>query len=325
VSRDRFEVHAQAWLEPKRPRLEDSTYRNYERDLRLRLIPEFGSLRLRDLTRERVEAYLARLDAEGKLSRTSINDSLIPLKGILQRAVTDGHIPNNPALDLDRDEPLKLPEDRAGDALSQPRRRPAVSAGLPRLVSPSRRTLDGQRRLPRRGGRARVARRLGRAGDPRRARGEGPYARDRLHKTDAGRAALIDPFLVGVLQEQRERQKGDSWLGRLIFPSRAGATSRTDRCGSMVTPSPSSGRAWPGLRIHDLRHTAATLWLAAGESIYFVQQQLWHTNVQTTIGLYGHPDQKAHAAAAARAAVWWREGTGTTAGTTTPISALNRR
>jgi hypothetical protein len=36
-------------------------------------------------------------------------DSLISLKGILQRAVTDGQIPHNPALDLDRDEPLKLP------------------------------------------------------------------------------------------------------------------------------------------------------------------------------------------------------------------------
>jgi integrase len=26
--------------------------------------------------------------------------------------------------------------------------------------------------------------------------------------------------------------------------------------------------------LHDLRHTAATLWLAAGESIYFVKEQL---------------------------------------------------
>lgn len=54
--------------------------------------------------------------------------------------------------------------------------------------------------------------------------------------------------------------------------------------------------------------TAATLWLAAGESIYFVQQQLGHADIQTTIDQYGHPDEQAHREAAARAAAWWREG-----------------
>ena len=49
----------------------------------------------------------------------------------------------------------------------------------------------------------------------------------------------------------------------------------------------------PSPRLHDLRHTAATLWLAAGESIYFVQQQLGHADIQTTIDLYGHPDREA--------------------------------
>ncbi len=47
--------------------------------------------------------------------------------------------------------------------------------------------------------------------------------------------------------------------------------------------------------------------LASGESIYFVQQQLGHKDIQTTIDLYGHPDQNAHREAAARAAAWWRE------------------
>lgn len=64
----------------------------------------------------------------------------------------------------------------------------------------------------------------------------------------------------------------------------------------------------PKLRLHDLRHTAATLWLASGQSIYFVQQQLGHADIQTTIDRYGHPDEAAHREAAARAAKWWREG-----------------
>jgi integrase len=40
-----------------------------------------------------------------------------------------------------------------------------------------------------------------------------------------------------------------------------------------------------GIRLHDLRHTAPTLWLTAGESIYFVKEQLGHAEIQTTINL----------------------------------------
>jgi hypothetical protein len=53
--------------------------------------------------------------------------------------------------------------------------------------------------------------------------------------------------------------------------------------------------------------TAATLWLAAGESIYFVQQELGYADIQTTSDQYGHPDKKAHREAAAPAADWWGE------------------
>ena len=48
------------------------------------------------------------------------------------------------------------------------------------------------------------------------------------------------------------------------------------------------------IRLHVLRHTAATLWLASGQSIYFVKEQLGHRDIQTTIDLYGHPDQETH-------------------------------
>jgi integrase len=327
VSRDRFEQVALAWLERKRPRLEGSTFRNYERDLRLRLIPEFGGLRLRDITRERIETYLARLDADGKLSRKTINDSLIPLKGVLQRAVTEGQIPHNPALDLDRDEPLKLPRTAPSmlylnrhDALRyiaaspgwyRPLAEPLISTGarLGEALALEWRDVDWDA----------PAIRVERAVKVR-TRETGST------KTDDGRTVLIDPYLVSVLREQRERQAGERWLGRLIFPSRTGGyLAHGSVWNHGHVPARAGGGVAPNLRIHDLRHTAATLWLASGESIYFVQQQLGHKDIKTTIGLYGHPDPKAHAAAAARAAAWWRETTGTTTGTTTPISALNGR
>ena len=40
--------------------------------------------------------------------------------------------------------------------------------------------------------------------------------------------------------------------------------------------------------IHDLRHTAASLMLAAGQDIYAVSRILGHEKVSTTVDIYGH-------------------------------------
>jgi integrase len=42
------------------------------------------------------------------------------------------------------------------------------------------------------------------------------------------------------------------------------------------------------IRFHDLRHTFASLLLHQGENIKYVQRQLGHASVQTTLDLYGH-------------------------------------
>jgi integrase len=323
VSRDTFEEAAKRWLERKRPRLEVSTIRNYERDLRLRLIPAFGPLRLRDITRDRIETYLADLDRAGDLSRKSINDSLIPLKGVLGRAVRDGEIPANPALDLDRDEPLKLPREAPSMLYLNRDDVHLYLAACPDWYRPLAEVLVG------------TGVRLGEALalEWRDVDWDTPALRVEravkvatrqvgTTKSDKGRTVLLDGFVAAILKEQRERQKDDHWLGRLVFPSRAGthlAHGAVWRHGHAVAVRRSG--VVPKLRIHDLRHTAATLWLGAGESIYFVQQQLGHADIRTTISTYGHRDQQAHAAAAERAAAWWRIESGTTAGTTTPISA----
>ena len=44
----------------------------------------------------------------------------------------------------------------------------------------------------------------------------------------------------------------------------------------------------PGVRVHDLRHTAASLWLAAGADPKVVQRVLGHATAAMTMDLYGH-------------------------------------
>ena len=42
------------------------------------------------------------------------------------------------------------------------------------------------------------------------------------------------------------------------------------------------------IRIHDLRHTFASLLLQQGESIVYVKDQLGHGSIQITVDTYGH-------------------------------------
>ena len=64
----------------------------------------------------------------------------------------------------------------------------------------------------------------------------------------------------------------------------------------------SKPRKLPVMRIHDLRHSYATILLAAGEHPKVVQETLGHSSVQLTLDTYSHllPDMGLKERAAAR-------------------------
>ena len=42
------------------------------------------------------------------------------------------------------------------------------------------------------------------------------------------------------------------------------------------------------MRIHDLRHTYASLLIQQGESLVYIKEQLGHHSIQVTVDIYGH-------------------------------------
>lgn len=119
---------------------------------------------------------------------------------------------------------------------------------------------------------------------------------------------LLAPYLLDLLREHRKGQATGGGLNMLVFRSPEGfMLNRYNVRRRGHDQALKDAGLSPAVRLHDLRHTAATLWLGAGESIYFVQQQLGYADIQKTIEQYGHRDKQAHPEAAARAASWWRE------------------
>ena len=126
----------------------------------------------------------------------------------------------------------------------------------------------------------------------------------------------IGPGLSHVLRDQLAR-RGELDAGNGAAPLMFAMPARPAKRSNGRWPSAAVGeafdrttvsRAWhkhalqdAALRdmpLHALRHTAAAAWLAAGNSLMYVQRQLGHADISTTERYYGHLERRVLAAGA---------------------------
>ncbi|WFB08210.1 site-specific integrase [Streptomyces sp. LX-29] len=112
-------------------------------------------------------------------------------------------------------------------------------------------------------------------------------------KTDSGfRVVALDDYTVEVLKRHRERQDADreewasAWVETgLVFTQEDGSWLHpgkvTDFFERLVATS-----GLPPIRLHDLRHGAATLMLAAGVDVKVVSDTLGHSDTRITRDIY---------------------------------------
>jgi integrase len=121
-------------------------------------------------------------------------------------------------------------------------------------------------------------------------------------KTRAGRRSVPLPrFVVDALTDHTAGLEPTD----LVFTAPAGGTIRASlfrrrvwapACvsaglGQMVKDNPEqkeSKEHYEGLRLHDLRHTAVALWIAAGASPKEIAARAGHTSVSVVLDRYGH-------------------------------------
>jgi len=70
-----------------------------------------------------------------------------------------------------------------------------------------------------------------------------------------------------------------------LFPNEEGKRSTSQECGRPFKRALAHTKL-PGFRVYDLRHTYASLLLAAGAPITYVSEQLGHANPSTTLRYY---------------------------------------
>jgi integrase len=108
-------------------------------------------------------------------------------------------------------------------------------------------------------------------------------------KTRAGRRTVGLPrAVVDELAGHLARTGGPADADAFFFPAPQGGPLRMIAFRARVWRPAARKAELDGLRIHDLRHTAVALWIAAGAGPKEVATRAGHTSVSFTLDRYGH-------------------------------------
>lgn len=116
-----------------------------------------------------------------------------------------------------------------------------------------------------------------------------PWTKNKKVRTIALPRFAVDRLLSHRDQQEQERLfAGEKWAGNdLVFTTRKG-TPVEPRNALRHFQSLLEVIGLPHHRLHDLRHTAASLLLAQGATLHEVMQTLGHSQITLTANLYGH-------------------------------------
>jgi Phage integrase family len=116
------------------------------------------------------------------------------------------------------------------------------------------------------------------------SRGGGELYVDGL-KNNRARTVPLVPDLVPIVDRWAADRPADAWM----FPAPEGGPLRESNWKRSVDwPAAREAIGVRTLRVHDLRHTAASIWLAYGADPKVVQRVLGHATATMTMDLYGH-------------------------------------
>lgn len=304
----------ESWLPSKAGRVEQSTLDQYGWAVRLHIVPLLGAVRLRDLTPEVVDAWVAELVSpapapgdKSRLGATSARLVRTVLSMALQEAVERGRLPRNPVVLTQpprRDRSYRKQSwtlDEARRFLTGVREHRLYGAFYLGIVTGLRRgdllglrwddvDLD-QRQLV-------VARQL--------SVERGRPSLKQLKTETSERVVTFGPGTAGVLAAHQERQQaevafaGDAWQGSgLVFTTPLGGWIDPNNF-SRTMDSLVDHVGVPRITPRGLRHTAQSVGRVVVGDDKVMQERLGHADVGITLGTYTQIVTEQHRAAGER-------------------------
>ena len=300
IVKDSVEDYSMRWLERQKAQVKPSTYIHRRGHIVHHIVPAIGRTRLDRLTPAAVEDMTTSLMAEKNLSPRTVAHIRGTLRSVLKSAMRDGLVTTNAAAlarppRQSHKEMQTLTKAQVGRLLASTengRYGPlwtllvgsGIRVGEALALTWDDVTLDGDR------GVLNVRRSYAKAGPGRWEVAEVKTKRSR-------RRIELPATVVGALLDLHDRQTvemrdaGDLWQ-----PYAHGQPLFTDQYGRIPEPT-NINRALdkaledaglPHRRVHDLRHTHATLLLEQGVPLVTVSRLLGHSGIAITADVYSH-------------------------------------
>ena len=289
---DSVETYARAWLKSLTGNLKASTIAFYTDNLERHVLPALGSRRLSEIARADCRDLIA--TARGKnLKLNTVRGIARTLSSMLSQAVEDEKLPANPALRMGRhlrrgDEPKTVIQpftrDEAAHLVETARQH--FPRWHPWTLCALRTGLRSGEMLGLQWGDVDW---LGRFLVVQRNIVRGVVTSPKSHqRRRVDMSAQLSETLLAWRRLQRKRwiKKGKP-MPPWVFASLEG-TALEERNVRHVFHRLLEKADLRRIRIHDLRHTFASLLLQNGESIVYVKEQLGHASIQITVDTYGH-------------------------------------
>ncbi|MEU8393749.1 tyrosine-type recombinase/integrase [Nonomuraea sp. NPDC048892] len=134
-----------------------------------------------------------------------------------------------------------------------------------------------------------------------RVKGEGAIVKEGDTKTAKPRVVDLDTATVALLKAYKRERGGMALLlardDALVFGDQEGdhrhperfSRGFQDQLGRCARAFEKAGReALPRIRVHDLRHTHATILIAGGKPVKVVSERLGHADPAITLRVYAH-------------------------------------
>ena len=279
-------VVAEAWLRSRstqKQRTQDTDRGNWRRYIE----PRFGDRPIASLTQAEVTEWIGALVTGRGLAPATVTRALATLRGVLDHAVADERITRNVAAKVRAPRRRSVHEPKAltveqlrvlAGALAERDGDLVLFLGLTGLRWSELAGLRVSDVIEVPGLGVRVQRATTSSG------GGGRLVTDSV-KNNRARTVPV----VAELRPVVDRAIGRGVKAGLLFgsPERDQlrlSNWRRDSGWSRVTRE----LGFAPLRIHDLRHTAASVWIAAGADVKVVQRVLGHASATMTVDLYGH-------------------------------------
>jgi integrase len=282
------------WLIAVTPNLAPTTTRDYGSYIKRHILPVLGKVKLSDLRPDQVQTFYNHLVKKG-CSQYTVRIVHAVLHRALNQAVRWGLIGRNPASLVEKPKPKKIEMKTWNDhqvmsflsVIEDPQYQAlyylAVTTGMRQgeLLGLKWKDLDWI------SGHIQVKRQL------QRITGQGKVFRE--PKTASGkRTIVIGQAGIDKLKDNQENQQnlrmfaGEKWKeNKLIFTTSIGTPMEPRRMYLMFKKYANEVHL-PSIRLHDLRHTAATLMLQAGVHPKIVQERLGHADISLTLNTYSH-------------------------------------